>query len=189
MDWTATLDAVAGEWRRNPRLRLAAAVAVAILLGYGGLLLSDELPPLRAEHRRLQQQLASAEGLARQDFWLERRDAVKALLVQLESRLWSASSRGLAQADVQGWLAGLLRAARITPTRVQVEPAREEANRPGVWEVAGRVEAPLDIASLLNLLRYIEAYERLTVIEQLEIQDGRPPRFALVFKAYFRALS
>lgn len=188
-EWTALWEIAVGEWRRNTRLRLGAALAGLILAGYGVLTLSDLEPSLRAEHQRLRQQLAVAENLATQNYWGERRDAAKAVRVQLESRLWSATSRGLAQADVQTWLNAQLKAAQFGETRTQVEQAREVEGQPGLWQVTARVEGSFAANGLLVLLRAIETHERLTVVEQLEALDGRQARFQLLVTAYFRTLS
>lgn len=187
-EWAALWATAVSEWRRNSRLRLGAALAGLILAGYGVLALSDLEPPLRAEHQRLRQQLAATKNLMIQNYWGERRDAAKASRVQLESRLWSASSRGLAQADVQTWLNALLKVARLGEARMQVEPPREVEGQPGLWQVTARVEGPFTASGLLALLHAVETDERLTVVEQLEAREGRQPRFQLLLVAYFRAL-
>lgn len=180
---------VAGEWRSNPRLRLGATLAGLIVAGYGVIILSDQEPLLRAEHRRLRQQLAVAESVATQNYWGERREAAKSLRVQWESRLWSSSSRGLAQADVQTWLDAQIKAVRLSQTQMQVEQPREVDGQPGLWQVTAQVEGPFSGEGVLALLRVIETHERLTVIEQLEVRGDRQLRFRLVLTAYFRTLS
>lgn len=183
---TVWWEPLVAEWRRNARLRLGSAVVALILAGYGLLALSDQIKPMQVEHQRLRQQLAGIRVLAEQRFWEERLNAARALRVQLESRLWRADNRGLAHADVQNWLNAQLKAVKIAPTRVQVEPAREASEHPGLWEVTVRVEGPLTLDSLRDLLRAIEGEARLTVVERLEALAGRPPRFVLGFKAYFQ---
>ncbi|MCC6135403.1 MAG: hypothetical protein IT491_08500 [Gammaproteobacteria bacterium] len=182
--WEPAID----EWRRNLRLRLGVLALVVILAGYGLLALADQLKPLRAEHQRLRQQLVNVRNLAEQRFWEDRLTAARALRVQMESRLWRADSRGLANADVQNWINAQLKTAQITPTRVQVEPARELTDHPGLWEVTARLDAPLALENLRELLRLIEGDSRLTVVERLEALPGNPPRFLLGMKAYFQDL-
>lgn len=184
---TVWWEPVLAEWRRNLRLRLGVLALAVILAGYAALVLNDELKPLRAEHQRLRQQLAGVRTLAEQRFWEERLNAARTLRVQLEGRLWQAESRGLANADVQNWVNAQLKAAKIVATRIQVEPARELVDHPGLWEVTARIEGPLTLANLRELLRGLEGDPRLTVIERLEAQ-GSPPRFALGLKAYFQKL-
>lgn len=182
-------EAIAGEWRTNPRLRLGAALAGLIVAGYGVVVLSDQEPLLRAEYRRLRQQLTVAESVAAQNYWGERREAAKALRVQWESRLWSSSSRGLAQADVQTWLSAQIKAVRLDEARMQVEQPHEVEDQPELWQVTARVDGPFAVDGVLSLLRAIETHERLTVVEQWEVRGDRQPRFQLVLTAYFRALS
>ena len=185
----AQWETLVGEWRTNPRLRLGAMLAGLILAGYGLAVLSEQEPLLRAEHRRLRQQLAVAEGVATQNYWGERREAAKALRVQWESQLWSASSRGLARADVQTWLDAQIKAVRLNEARIQVEQPREVDDQPGLWQVTAQVEGLFTPESVLTLLRAIETHERLSVIQQLEVRGDRQLRFQLVLTAYFRALS
>lgn len=186
---TAWWDPVVDEWRRNVRLRLGVLALAVILAGYELLVLADQMKPLQVEHQRLRQQLTGVRTLAEQRFWEERLNAARALRVQLEGRLWRAESRGLANADVQNWVNAQLKAAKIVSTRIQVEPARELADHPGLWEVTARIEGPLTLDNLRELLRRIEGDPRLTVIERLDAQPGNPPRFALGLKAYFQKLT
>jgi hypothetical protein len=175
------------EWRRNPRLRAGIWLIVFVLFAYLLMLLSDWKQTLKTEYQNLTGRLGRLEILARQKEWADRVDIAKSLMIQMESRFWKANSRGLAQAQMQMWIDGLLKKNEIANSRTQVEPARDITGYEGLWQVAIRIEGNFAPDRLLDLLRSVESYEQIVTVEQLDVINYGTPRFTMVMKAYFQA--
>lgn len=182
LSWQAARD----EWRKNARLRMGVWLVLGILAIYGVLWLNDQIAPLQQDYRRLHRQLARLEQLKVQRHWPESAERAALLRQQMESRLWQASSPGLAQANLYGWLHEHLKKIAIDQALIQVEEAAEILPEQAVWQVSAQLTGRFEASSLLKLLRAVEADERLTVIEQLDVRQEPVPRFTLIIKTYFK---
>ena len=174
------------EWRDNQRLRLGGRLILAILLIYAVLLFSDEQKSVERESRDLYERIKRLETLTRQSGWPERAQAARAVLVQMESGLFTVESRGLAQANIQTWLDSQIKKMSIDKARVQVDQARSVPGRDDILHVTASVDASFDHEKVIELIKRIETDAHIMVIEQLDIIRQKRERFTLVFKAYFQ---
>ncbi len=160
-----------------------------ILTAYTIMRLSDLEDSIKSDYQRKTRHLDELKALTQQSEWINRADAAKALIVQMEGRLWRANSRGLAQANVQIWVDNILKEKNITDAQTQVEPARDITGYEGIWQVSARIDASFNPRQLADLLYAVESHQQLVVIEQLDAILNEMPRFTLVMKFYFQANS
>ena len=181
------LTPLAAQLRENVRLRWGLWAILVVLGLYFVLVLSDYRKEVSEKYLQRLSYLSKLERATREVQWPERVVAARALLTQLEGRLWQANTRGLAQATFQTWMTGQLRARGLSEHRLRVEPALDVSGHPGLWQVTARVEDVFDKMQLEALLADFANNAQLTVVDGLEIKAERSPRFTLVVKAYFQA--
>jgi len=183
------ISKISDEWRQNPRLRMGGWLILIIMMAYAIMRLSDLEDAIKNDYQRKARHLDELKALTQQKEWINRADAAKALIVQMEGRLWRANSRGLAQANVQIWVDNLLKEKHITEARTQVEPARDITGYKGIWQVSAKIDAAFNPRQLADLLYTVESHQQLVVVEQLDAILNEMPRFTLVMKFYFQANS
>jgi len=173
-----------GQIRRNPRLRWGVWLMVWIVWLYGVLELRDYLD---AENKQYQSILSSVSRLraeSAQPEWLARVDPARKRVAGLESKLWQASSEGLATAAVQDWLGKLLTGSGVTEPQIKTAVIEEEAGKgkaidplaTDLWRVRGNLSFSLDLASLMDLLFNLEYGDHQVVIESLTVGNLAVPR-------------
>lgn len=177
------------EFLKNVRLRIGIWLIVALLLTYLVTLFSDYQRQLQENYTGVLNRLTQLQTLAQQTAWRDRANQAQALRNQLETRLWQAETKGLAQATVQKWLSGEVERIKFEQPYLQVEAATESLKYPGLWVVTARLDATFEAQSFESLLLAIVEYPSMTVTERLEIrQIGLSvPKFTLILSAYFMA--
>lgn len=183
MNRDALFRSLKAQWQQSPLLRWGGLGIVLILAYYSVLVLDDARAEAEAEVGRLQQQTLRLEQLLQEKNWPERAEAARSLRVQLETRLWQASTPGLAQAELQSWLERSLRKAGLADYRVSVEVLDAEA-APRHWTLGATLQGPLDPPALYRLLQAIESHQKLTVVEQLDIEPRAGGYVTLRVRAY-----
>ncbi len=161
------------QWRQSRLLRWGGLVIALLILFYSFSLAEDLNRKLEKQANSQQQRLGRLEQLLQEPEWPERSMAARQLRVQLESRLWQAPTRGVAQAELQSWLDRELKRAKINNVRLQIADTRESSLAPGLWEVGAQIQGGFEPATLLLLLRAIEGHKLLALVEQLEISRQR----------------
>lgn len=170
------------ELHSNPRLRVGLAIVVAILFGYGLLEWRDQLDTGRAEYTRLLGQVARMGQPQPAAQWAQRASEAGDALRQARAQLWRNGSTGLAQAQVQDWLNGLLRqvAAKGATVRVsepEISPdvaslaGRLPADMQTVKPLRARIEFNSDPAALLALLAAFNDAPHRVVVEGLTVKE------------------
>ncbi|MEN9460212.1 MAG: hypothetical protein RIS84_232 [Pseudomonadota bacterium] len=182
-----SFDKLLEELRNNTRLRLGIWLILAIVLGYSLLVMDDYRKQLATEHQTLAERLDKLETLVKQTVWTERATAAHALQVQVESKLWVANSKGLAQANVQAWLDSQLKVLKVAEPRLKVEAAVENSQHRNLWQVSGQIDGIFTPASMEQFLLNIATHPQWILVERLEIRQGQPSRFTMVVTAYFQA--
>lgn len=177
------------ELRTNQRLRLACWLILLILCSYALLLMTDRQRLVAEEYGRLNAQAKKLAARTNRIEWQERAVAAKGIRVQLESTLFQAESRGMAQANVQSWLNSLIQKHQMSDARLQVKQAVDLSGYPDIRQVAATIEAPFYYSKFMALLYDLETDKRLLTIEQMDIVFQGKPRFTLVVKAHFQAIS
>jgi hypothetical protein len=162
-------------------------VALAFTLAVGGLAVLDGIDTkLRRMLAEWQAQLGAIEHLSDSDTWRQRRAETDLLRVQAEGRLWEAESDGLAQANFQAWILEQANHANMGQLDIRTS-INSNANNPLksrqlTAQVTGRFEAN----GLLALLRSIASYDRLLVVNRLDVQTVPFPHFEMLLGTFLR---
>lgn len=147
------------ELRSNQRLRIGVVAILVILLAYGLLEWRDRQAVAVADYTRLLNQVARLGANMQPAQWQQRASEARGALDQARSQLWRNQSIGLAQAQVQDWLNGLLRQAGAKALSVRV--SEPEVNQEGQALVS---RLPADLQSLQLLRARIEFSSDPTVL-------------------------
>ena len=175
------------ELRSNTRLRLGLWLILFILLAYGLLRLNDYQKELMIQYSSAQQQLNKLESIAGQKYWKQRKIDAETLKIELEKRLWKASSQGLARADFQSRLSISLRHAKLDKSRIKVEDIEVLTGTPTLWKVSARIDGVFKADLIAQLLRDMANNPEIIVVERLDIPPKGSKRFNLQVSAYFQA--
>lgn len=186
MSLSAQIDSLRRELQGNQRLRLGIWLILLIFGYYLCMVLADYQQGLTEEYQDITEKSVRLAALLEQAEWPERARGAKAALVQLEAKLPTADSPGLAQANVRTWLDRELKKLRISSTRVRVDTAAQIPGASGVLRVGATVEGTYRQDTFARLLLAIEAGPMLMSVEQLDIKLAKSQRFSLVFNSYFQ---
>lgn len=179
------LEEAWGEIRANARLRLGLWAVAGIVGLQIGFWLQDLRGGAVLSYGQAQKRLARVEAMAGEREWVARAEEARRLRVTMEERLWVADSKGLAQAVVQNWLDQRVAALNLQKARVNTQPAVEMEGGGGYWQVTAKVEGSYRSHEVEALLAEMAGYERLLVVDSLQVSRQREPRFTLVVKAFF----
>lgn len=175
------------EIRKNTRLRLGLWAIMAIIGVYWLLVLGEYDTKLQLEYQAELANLARLRDVTSQAEWLDRVELARSAQINLESKLWTAATKGLAQADFQAWLGGQVAGARIREPRMNVEEARDV--QPQLWLVIARLEGIFEPETMERLLLNLAQHPKWVVVDSLVIQpSNRDMRFTLVMHIYFQAI-
>jgi hypothetical protein len=176
------------EFKKNTRLRIGLWSIIAIIGFYCLLLLNDYSVNLQGQYQAKVVNLARLQDVTSQAEWIQRAEYAKSAKVSLESKLWTAASKGLAQADFQAWLMGQINAAKIKTTKMTVEEAKDEPRQNHIWLVVAKLEGFFEPEALERLLLNLAQHPKWVVIDTFEVrQSNRSPRFTLMMSVYFQA--
>lgn len=174
-----------GEWRQNRRLRLG-AMAILLILGVQvAVSLSGRREATIGQYEQDALLLARIEQASRDDAWPARAAEVEARLTEVRESLPTARSDGLAQAELQAWLAGLAAGAGLQDVTIRVETSLAVPDQPGLWQVIARLDANVAPGRISALARTL-ATAPWVVAERIEIKSGTNSRVSLVVRGYFR---
>ncbi len=174
--------------RENPRLRLGLYAVGIILLWYVILALGSQARAVHTQYFSAAEQYAGVLRVASQKQWPQRERRARVSLVHWQSLLWQANSPGLAQAEFQQWLIGLVpKSGAGSGIRAETRPAVAVPGQPGLWMVTGKVQAKFATQTLIDLLRQIQTHRPLVQITGLELRPGSLNRLRIELRAYFSA--
>ena len=161
--------------------------ALAFTLAVGGLTLLDGIDTkLRRTLAEGQAQLGAIEHLSDSDTWRQRRTETDLLRVQAEGRLWEAESDGLAQANFQAWILEQANTAGMGQLDIRTS-INSNANNPlKLRQLTAQVTGRFEANGLLALLRSIASYDRLLVVNRLDVQTVPFPRFEMLLGTFLR---
>ncbi|WP_397535361.1 hypothetical protein [Roseateles sp.] len=173
------------QWQTNARLRLACLAVLAILWGYGLLLLSDQTPSQLAKLADLRRQTLELRSLQDAAQWearlgqaMEQSKAAKALT-------WVETRPGLAQAEVQDWLRASAGKAGLAVRDLSVAVASNEAAAVGSSQtekttgvIALRLSADFTPLALSSLLFELGQVERGLSVRRLQLKTWTTPQQA-----------
>ena len=125
-------------------------------------------------------------ALAGQDQWVARAQQARSMRRALEAEIPAASSVGIAQAEVQGLVMGIIKAFG-EGLNADTQPAAQVADQPKLWRVPVVVNGVIQPRLLLEILRRVEGSPKLVTIEQFSfvLQQNRPT-VSITLVAYYR---
>lgn len=184
--WPEQLRGAREEWRNNPRLRWAAALAVGIGFLYLCLLLSDWRRDLHAQYQQRTLQLYKMASLAGQEHWLVRAQEAQVAEKALQAEIPNAATIGLAQAEVQTMVRQLIDAFGSKLVS-EARPPVEVSGQPGLWRIPVTLRGQLSQGQMLEILRRLEDSDRLVVIDEFSFAMTQgAPTMSLTLVAFYR---
>lgn len=172
-----------------------------ILWLYAVLLLRDLVSEQTEQYANIAKKVARLQAEVQQQAWQDRVEPAKILRVQMESRLWQASTAGLAQAAFQDWLNQIFLQAAVSRPTITLSALDEktpektdEVEKTGttaavpvdLWKVKAKLEFDFNPPAFLSLMTLIGGHDKKTVIESLIIRKEPFPRVEAVVAAYFQ---
>lgn len=184
------------EVRTNPKLRAGLWAIVGILWFYGVLVLHEEVERRRQAYQETVKELRRVEAMAGQAEWPERREAARALVLQMEGRLWSEGTLGLAQASLLDWLNRAAQRHQLLHLTVNVG-AQEDTEAAGrsdaapragstlsLWKVTAKMSFDFDPKTLYPFLAGLQSNDKALLVESLTIRAAPAPRVDMAVVAY-----
>ncbi|EFX59864.1 hypothetical protein DAPPUDRAFT_346731 [Daphnia pulex] len=182
------------ELQANVRLRLGAALIVAIFAAYGLLEWRDSREVRLAQYREQTSRLLRLENQQSQAHWQDRALEAQTALKGAERRLWQDESAGLAQAQFQDWLYALLRevkaksfAVKLTDSETLFEKAKaSEAQQDLLLDLKplrARIEFGSDSQQLLALLAAFNDAKHQVIVDKLNV---KPFKTEIELTAWFQ---
>jgi hypothetical protein len=189
MKWLSTQW---GELRRqadaNPRLKWALLLVALLLCAFVWRGLDGLRDGLQKKAISEEARLHRIRALQGQDIWLARADEASAMHAALLAQLPEATTPGLAQATLQGWLRSLVESnPGGRELNVTVDSATPLEQPAGVLRIHASINGALPPSQLIELVRRIESSSNLVVIETSTIRSNQDnASFALGMNAYYR---
>ena len=156
------------------------ALAVALLIGMGAVLYAVIIEPLWSSHQNFRQsRISSTEKLAKYQQIARAVNALEAELAALQIAQTSQAgylpgdSSALAAAELQTLVKNIVRAAGEDLRSTQILPVKEEA---GVTRVAIRVQLPVRIQSLQEVLHTLESGVPFIFIDNVDVRRRKTSR-------------
>lgn len=177
---------VRDEWRAKRRLRLAGMVALAFVALHALSALEQHRQSLASRYGNDLELQARLEGMRGQAHWKERAAQAEAALDDMRARVPEVSGAGLAQAELQNWLAELAARTALSDSRVRIEQTLDVPDYPDMWQVMGRLDGQVPEFGEALFLRTLSGGLPWIQAERLEIAPGKPARVTLVVRAYYR---
>lgn len=179
-------NALISELKQNTRLRIGVWLIVAILAGYGLLLMDEQRQSLRQDHAAKLEHFARLQGVVSQTQWTERMQQLNQMKLLFEENFWRANTKGLAEADVQNWLNERTQLVKLKNASVNVENAVDMPKLPNLWMVSAEVRALFTPESFQHFL-YTLYFNKWLVIERVSASNrGANSRFTLALRIYFQ---
>ena len=155
-------------------------LAVALLIGMGGVLYAGIIEPLWSRHQNFRQsRVSSTELLAKYQQISRAVNALEEELAALQSAQTSQAgflpgdSSALAAAELQTHVKNIVRSAGEDLRSTQILPVNEEA---GVTRVAIRVQLPVRMQSLQVVLHTLESGIPFIFIDNVDVRRRKTSR-------------
>lgn len=183
----AELHPLLEQVRANPRLQAGAAIIALLLASWVVLVLGDIRQAQIARLEQARARYIQVRQLAGQDIWLQRAADAAKLADALEAEIPQAPSAGLAQAQFQGWLKGIVDAQGV-PIRMDTQaPTRLEPPSGDIVRVNATLAGSMDPQRTWQLIHRIEGTTSLVTIPALTVRsDGSNQTFAVTVQGYYR---
>ena len=167
----------------------AAAFAWVVLSVY----LAANVIATHRHHRELQDEMARLNGLVGDTSWQGHLQQSEALKLQLNERIWSAATPGLAEANFERWIREHvakqgLETPQIQITRVPAAIQTGGASRtlPGLQRMTAKVTTSFNAAGLAGLTADMVESEKAILVDQLIVRTQRNSRMELNLSTFVR---
>lgn len=182
----AQFDRMAVEWRQSRRLRLGALLVLVVLGLHVVVALADGRDARMEAYRRDAGLLARLQEAGKESAWPQRADEAEAALAALQATVPEVASAGLAQAELQAWLAGQAAQSGLGEARVRAESTLDVPGHPELWQVVARLDAQVPQGRVPALLQSLSGGLPWVQVERVDISQGRQTQVSLVVRAYYR---
>jgi hypothetical protein len=178
------------KWLRNNLATFRSRILLVVLsftLAAGGLTVLDRIDTaMRRTLADEQGQLGAIEHLGDSDTWRQRRAETDLLRVQAEGRLWEAESDGLAQANFQAWILEQANRAGMGQLDIHTSINSNPNNPLKLRQLTGQITGRFEANGLFALLRSIASYDRLLIVNRLDVQTVPFSRFEMLLGTFLR---
>ena len=181
----ARVQRVLDEWRQSRRLRIAAMVALLVLALQVATTLAARRDVDAAEYAREAELLDRLDRASRESAWIARANTAEATLSEIRDSMPAAASDGLAQAELQAWLAELADASGLVDARVRIETSLAVPGHDGLWQVLARIDGNTSTARLPDFVRGLAASPWIRA-EPRDVTTGRDTRVSAIVRGYYR---
>jgi hypothetical protein len=173
----AWLEAQASQAERlRPMLAIAAIVLffgfLAVVVGW----VSDSVNNVKAA----QAELSSLTQQLKEGSWPQRKQQSETLKFQLNERLWTAETAGLAEASMERWLRERIEKSNVRADSIRVQRAALQGSADGgllngAQRMTAKIVMPFEPESLLQILREIASNDKILIVDRLLVRSGRNP--------------
>ena len=175
-----------GKWRKeveeNPRLRVGLLLAASMIGITLAVEASEGADRAAKDYTDAVEELARAKIVATEPGWPEAAEAAESLAARAESEVRDASSRGVAEAELQAELSRL-----ATPHMSQLRMGAPKSDiASGVLKVTVEFTGATTPSGALSLVRDIEGQTHLLAIERMTFQGDRGANATFSVAGYFR---
>ena len=180
-------EKIAAEWRANRRLRLVVLLIVLVAGVQLALVASERRAPAIEEYRRDTELVQRLQEASTESAWPARAEEAELRLVEQQQEIPEVANTGLAQAELQAWLAEKAQGAGLGEAGVRVETTLEVPGHPELWQVLARLDATVPDGRLGPFLQAVAGGLPWVQAERLEItplQEGQ--RLVLTARGYYR---
>lgn len=162
-------------------------IVVGALVGVSGLAALHRATAVQiAAYAQKNAQLERMVAIEREHEWPQRAEQSAQLRQTLESRLWTAESEGVAQADLQAWIGGVGHEIGMPMFDIRVESTKPKDLAPNLRQITATITAQPSEATVVALLERIAQAPHLTVVSRLHIRQQPGPLIELVLIGYSR---
>jgi hypothetical protein len=186
--WPVTGPA-AGLWaelKSNRRALCGLLLIVSLIAAYGLAALLDAAAAARVMYRQDLANLGRIVAIGDEHDWPARAQQSGGMRSQLEGRLWTAESEGVARADIQDWVSGVSRDVGLQSLDVRTESTRPEGLPADMRRIAATVTARPGEQALTALLERIARSPHLLAIDRLNVKQTPAPALEMVLVGYAR---
>ena len=185
------MNALAGAFARlraelaaNARLRAGAWAVAAILAVYGLLVQSDRVDAAYTTYIGDADRLARAQDLLTRDDLPALLEAERERGATLTERFWNAETQGLAQAQLQAAVSGIVGELAFRSPRIQSGAILQVDYAPGLWRVQAQFTGIYEPGSELLAMHAIATHPQKIVVDRLDLRR-RDRRMTLLVSAWF----
>ncbi len=176
------------DWHANPRLRIAAMVALVILVANAWSVMDHQRQArVEAWQRDFKLDKGMQAMIREAPAWVLRERKAADKLVDMQAQLSTVDQPGLAKADMQAGLTQLAKDAGLTDAQVKVEDVLAVPGHPDFWQVMARIEGSVPAYGQASFVRALAQGLPWMQVERLEIGEGTQSVHAsAVVRGYFR---